>query len=88
MRYAKLAIGEGAPWEDKCSFVLVFQSDFDLIITKEVIHKQEDFTTGTIVDNMVDKGSMIIIFWTRFVQILIIDTYTDSTLFFGNRHNV
>ena len=46
------------------------------------------FTFRTIVNNMVDKGSRIVFFWTRKIHIPIIDTHSYCPLSLHNRNNV
>ena len=41
---------------------------------------------AAIVDNLIDKGSWVVVFWTCFVQIPIVDTHPNGSLFFRNGH--
>ena len=81
-------ISEGSPWTNECHFVLALGQYVDLIVTGETIHEREYFATGAIIDNLIDKGSWIVVFGTRFVQIPIVDTHPDGSLFLCNGHDV
>ena len=81
-------MSEGSPRTNECRFVLVVGQYVDLVVTGETVHKREDFTTGTIIDNLIDEGSWIVVLWTCFVQIPIIDTHSNGSLFFRNGYDV
>jgi hypothetical protein len=59
---------------------LVLGNNIDLIISRETIHQREDFTFGTIVDDLVDEGGRKVVFRTSFVNIPIINTHADCAL--------
>ena len=58
------AIGKGAPWGSKGSFVLVFLSDLDLIVSEKTVHEREDFMPRTRIDELVNKWRGEIVFGT------------------------
>jgi hypothetical protein len=74
-------IGKSAPTTNKISLMLILRNNVDLIIPRETIHQREDFTSGVIVDNMIDEGGRKVVFGTRFVDIPIINAYTNCALF-------
>ena len=59
-----------------------------MIVTEKTIHKGEHFTAGTIINNLINGQGRIIVLRTSLIQILIIDTYMDGTLFLGNGRDV
>ena len=46
-------VREGTPRTNKCCFILVFQFNLDLIIPRETIHKQKDFTPYTCINDLI-----------------------------------
>jgi hypothetical protein len=77
----KFLIGKSTPRTNKSSFMLILGNNVDLIIPEETIHEREDFTSGEIIDNLIDEGGKKVVFGTSFVDIPIINGYTNSTLF-------
>jgi hypothetical protein len=68
--------------------MLVLGSDVNLIIAGETIHEREDFTSGTVINNLVDERGWKVVFWTGFVNIPIINTYTNTATFLIDRNRV
>ena len=60
----KFATSEGAPRTDEGNFMLVFWKNFNLIVSREVVHKGKNFTTGTIINYLVDEGGWIVVLGT------------------------
>jgi hypothetical protein len=83
-----LAICECTPRTNECHFVLVFGFDLDLIVSRKIIHERKGFATSTFINDLVDELCWKIIFGTCLVQITEIGTYTNSALFFIDRHRV
>ena len=81
-------ICKSAPWADKCSFVLVSWEYIDLIISREAVHKREDFTASTIINDLVDEWCGIVVLGTSAIDIPIINAYSDSALFFSHGDNI
>jgi hypothetical protein len=81
-------IGKSAPRTNKSSLMLILRNNVDLIIPRETIHQREYFTSGTIVDNMIDEGGRKVVFGTSFVDIPIINAYTNCALFLVNRDKI
>jgi hypothetical protein len=77
-------IGKSTPRTNKSSLMLILGNNVDLIIPGETIHEREDFTFGTIIDNLIDKGGRKVVFGTSFVDIPIINTYMNGALFLIN----
>jgi hypothetical protein len=77
-------IGESAPRTNKSRLMLILGNNIDLIISIETIHQREDFTSGAIVDNLIDQGVRKVVLRTSFVDIPIINAYTDCALFLIN----
>ena len=73
---------------DEFFLIFVLWADVDLIVARKSIHEQKYFASNTIVDNMVNKGSKIVLFWIRNINIPIIDTHSDGSLFFHDKNNV
>jgi hypothetical protein len=68
--------------------MLVLRSDIDLIIAGKSIHEGKDFTTGTVIDDLVNERGWKIVLWTSFVDIPIINTNAYTTTFLINRYGV
>ena len=68
--------------------MLILGNNVDLIIPEETIHQREDFTSGAIVDNLVDEGGRKVVFWTSFVNIHIINAYTHCALFLVDQDKI
>jgi hypothetical protein len=84
----KFSIGEISPRTNERGFVLILGNNIDLIISREIVHQREDFASSAIVNNMIDKGGRKVVFRTSFVDITIINAYTDCALFLIDRDNI
>jgi hypothetical protein len=67
---------------------LVCGNDLDLIISRETIHEREDFTSGTIVDDLDDEGGRKVVFSTCFLNIPIINAHADCALFLVDQDKI
>jgi hypothetical protein len=83
-----LTIHECTSWTNKCRFVLVFEFDLYLIISKKIIHERESLATYTFINYLVDEWCEKIIFWTGLVQITKVHTYTNRALFLIDQHRI
>ena len=68
--------------------MLVLGSNVYLIIARETIHEREDFTSDTIINNLIDEGGRKVVFGTSFINIPIINAYVDCALFLVDRENI
>jgi hypothetical protein len=68
--------------------VLILENNIDLILSRETIHQREYFTSGTIIDNLVNEGGRKVVFRTCFVNIPIINTQADCALFLVDRDKI
>jgi hypothetical protein len=84
----KFSIGKSTPGTNKSSLMLILTNNVDLIISRETIHEREDFTVGAVIDNLIDEGGRKVVLWTSFVDIPIINAYTNCTLFLVNRDKI
>jgi hypothetical protein len=84
----KFPIGKITPRTNKSSIMLILGNNVDLIIPGETIHERDDFTSGTIVDNLIDEGGRKVVFGTSFVDIPIINAYMNGALFLVNRDKI
>lgn len=84
----EFAIRKCSPWAYKCGFVLIRKEYVYLIVAKKSIHEWKIFIPGTVIDNLVDIISWIIVLVKSFINILVIKTYSNSSLFFINEHNI
>jgi len=64
----KLLVSKGTPWADEGGFVLIRKRNINLVVTGKVVLKQENLTPNTIIDELVDIGHRIIIFWTHTIR--------------------
>ena len=44
----------------------------DLVVTRKAIHKQENRTRNTLIDDLIDKQSGIVVFWTCAIDVAVI----------------
>jgi hypothetical protein len=68
--------------------MLILGNNVDLIIPVEIVHQREDFTSATIVDNLIDEGGRKVVFETSFVDIPIINTYMNCALFLVDQDKI
>ena len=76
------------PQRNKNCIFCIFSIYQDLVITCVKIHKQLHFMLSTIINQNVNVWQRKIIFWAGFVEIFVIDTYSDFPIFLGNRNNI
>jgi hypothetical protein len=84
----KFSIGKSTPRTNKSSLMLILRNNVDLIIPREAIHEREDFTSGAIIDNLIDEEGRKVVFGTRFVDIPIINAYMNGSLFLVDRDEI
>lgn len=84
----QFSISKSTPRTDERSFLLIFWENFNLIVSGETIHKGKNFTTGTIINDLVDKSGRVIVLRTCLIKIPIINTNLDSTSFLSNGHGI
>lgn len=81
-------IQNGSSWcalpkgEIKNHFMLIFWFNLDLIIAGEIIHEGQYLIIGAFIDYLNNGRDWEIIFWTHMVQISIINTENNGTMFF------
>lgn len=68
--------------------MLIFWFNLDLIITGEIIHEGEYLTISAFIDDLNNGRDWEVIFWMNMVQISIINTEKNGTMFFGDKNNV
>jgi hypothetical protein len=81
-------ISECTPWTNESGFVLVFEFDLYLIVSRKTIHELKILATCAFIDYMVNKWHGEIIFWEGLVQIMEVLTYANCTLFFIDWHGI
>ena len=59
-----------------------------MIVAREAIHKGEDFSSSTIIDNLVDEWCGVIVLGTSAIDIPIINAYSDSALFLIDKYYI
>jgi hypothetical protein len=79
-------VGESTPRTNKSCFMLVLGSYIDLIIAGKSIHEGKYFTTGTVIDDLVNERGWKIVFWKSFVDFPIINANAYTTTLFINRY--
>jgi hypothetical protein len=84
----EFSIGKSTPRTNKSSLMLILGNNVDLIIPIEAIHQREDFTSGAIVENLIDKRGRKVVFGTGFVDIPIINAYMDCALFLVDQDKI
>jgi len=68
--------------------VLVRGNNVDMIISRVTIHQGEDFSSGTVIDDLVDKVGRKVVFRTNFFNVPIINTHADGALFLVNWNKI
>jgi len=84
----ELLISKSAPWTDKSGLVLITGGNIDLVIPRETVHKGVHFTSVTLVNELIDEWCGEVIFRTGPIDVMIIDTNSNDTLFFIDRDYV
>lgn len=52
----ELSIGKGSPRTDKGGFMLMSKNNIDQVVDRKIVHKRENLTPGTFVNNLIIKG--------------------------------
>ena len=73
---------------DECYLVFVLFSHFDLIITREPIHKGEEHVGHGVINQGVDMWQWKVVLGASPVQILIVDTHVYFPIFLRHENNV
>lgn len=84
----EIFVSKSTPQTDKGSFVLIGRRNIDLVVTRKAIHKREYLTPNIVIDQLVNKGSRIIVFWICAIDVTIINTNPNSALPFRHRDNI
>ena len=74
----EFAISKSSPWEYICDFILISREYVYLIVARKSIHEGKNFIFGTIINNLVDRQSWIIVVGTSFINISVINTYLNN----------
>jgi hypothetical protein len=72
----------------ECDFVLIGWVDLNLVVARETVHERQGLVTGTIIDNLVDKGRWKVVLRTGMMEIMKFRIDLDSALFFVDRDGV
>ena len=59
-----------------------------MIIPIKSIHKRKDDTSGIVINDLVNRGNMVVGLWTIFVEITIINIDSDIPLFLHYQNDV
>ena len=81
-------VAKGTPLSNKGCLLHIFGSHLNLILTGETIHKGEDLMLCGVVNQKVDMRQREIILGARPVQIPVIDTHPDFTIFLRHWNHV
>ena len=65
--------------------MLISGRDIDLVISRKTVHKRIDFASYTLINELIDEGCGEVILGTGLVTITIINTDSNSTMFFSHR---
>jgi len=84
----ELLVREHTPWADKRCLLFVGRCDIDLIITRIIIHRGKDLAPHTLINDLINEGSRIVVFRTSTIKISIICPNADCALFFSYRDNI
>src|SRR5271168_3567328 len=84
----ELFISKGAPGTDEGRLMLICRSNVDLVVTRKTVHERINLATRTLVDELVDKWSGVVVLWTCSVDITVVNADTNGALFFIDRDNV
>jgi len=81
-------VGESSLRTYEGRFVLVFQTNFNLVVAEKNNHKREDLTPHTLFQDLINQWYQEIIFRTHFIQVPKIHANMDRTLLLVNRNRV
>ena len=73
------------PRTDKGSLMLISRENFNLIITRKTVHEGKNLTPDIVINDLIDKGSRIIILRKSSINITIINADAYSSLFIIDR---
>ena len=79
---------EGTPRTNESSFMLVFWFYLNLIVSRETIHKRENFTSCSTIYNLIYKWCGIVFLRTGFIEVSKVCTNADSPLLLINRNRI
>ena len=68
--------------------MLISWKNFNLIIARKIIHEGKNLTPGTVVNDLINKRSRIIILGTSLINITIINVYSNGSLFLIYKNNI
>ena len=68
--------------------MLISQENVNLIVTRKTVHEGKNLTLGTVINDLIDKGSRIIILRTGTIDVMVINTDPNGTMFLIYRNNV
>ena len=60
----------------------------NLIIAIESIHEGNILTCRAFVNNLVNEGCRIVVFWTSRIQISIVNTHSSISLFLFDKYDI
>lgn len=81
-------VTEGALGSDKRGFIHVYKNYLYLVITGESIHEWKDRELSGVVYQYVDMWQREVVFRTGSIQIFIVYTHYDFSIFLWDWHNV
>jgi len=84
----ELFVSKIAPRTDKGSLMLISGCNIDLVIPRETVHKGKHFTSGTLVNELINEGCGEVILRTGLVDVTVINTDSNGTLFFIHRDDI
>lgn len=84
----ELFVRKDSPRTNESSFLLINGENVNLVISRKTDHKRKNLTLDTFVDDLIYKGSGIIIFRTCPIDSMIVNTNVDSSLFLSRRNNI
>ena len=70
----ELFISESTPQTDKGGLVLIRWCNINMVISRETVHKRIYLTFGTLINELVNEGCGVVIFWTGSINIMVINT--------------
>jgi len=71
---------ESTPGEDEGCLILISRCNVDLVVARKTIHERKEFSPSTFINDLINEGSGVVIFWTGAIEITVININVDGAL--------
>ena len=84
----ELFVRKSASRTDKGRLVLIGRGGINLVVTREAVHERIYFAARTLVNELINEWRGVVVFWASSINVAVIDTDANGTLFFIDRDNI